>query len=112
MKKNREIVYSDGSRGLGGDFPVAVIWCQETENTKDFVVDPIFNTRVYNNLFGRIMSLVEATTDAYKLEPVKDLFRKELSRWSSDVYDSAREIAQAEVKNGEYPVSTDNIYLR
>ena len=106
----REIVYSDGSRGEKGDFPVAVTYVQELinpdgSNSGHIVVDPIFNGQINANLYGRIMTLVEATTDAYKLKAVKDLFSKELSSWADDVFQSAREITDGND-------SSHNLYTR
>lgn len=99
MSAKREIVYIDGSRGEKGDSPVAVTYTQEFgepdgKTSSQVVVDPIYNGQINANLYGRIMTLVEATTDAYKLKAVKDLFSKELQSWSNDVFDSAREITQ------------------
>lgn len=111
MSKNREIVYVDGSRGDDGDFPVAVVWDQESEFSKSFVVDPIFNSQVTRNLFGRVMTLVEATCEVHKLKAVKDLFAKELGDWESEVYSCARQIA--EVNAGDTIArSPSNIYHR
>lgn len=109
---DREIVYIGGERGARGDFPVAVIHTQRYKDGElhasvgdNLVVDPVFNSAIYGNLFGRLMTLVEATTDAYKLKAVKDLFSKELQTWSNDVYQSAREIASG----GD---SSTNLYTR
>jgi len=99
----------DGKFRDNPDFPVAVVRDQRDESTNEFVggliIDPVLNYSVYNNLFGRIMTLVEATTDASKLKPVKDLFTKELASWNSDVYNSARELS-----NGGN--SSRNLYSR
>ena len=106
--KKRTILFSDKSTGDSGDFPIAVIWKQEVRNEEPLfatVVDPIFNQNVTNNLYGRIMTLVEATCDAQKLKAVKDLVGKELTSWASDVYRSARELADG----GD---SSENIYTR
>lgn len=105
----RVIVFSDGSKGIKGDFPIAVEYTQvekyhDTEIGNQ-VVDPIFDYHVTDNLYGRMMTLVEATTETHKLKAVKDLFSKELGAWASDVYDSAREIANG----GD---SSHNIYTR
>lgn len=114
MSKNHEIVFIDGS--TVGDFPIAVVSEQvfpdgiKARDLKlglgeDKVVDPIFNFSVQKNLHGRIMTLVEATTDSHKLKPVKDLFSKELQEWSNEVFRSAREIAGG-------GSSSNNIYTR
>ena len=94
----REIVFCDGSHGLKGDFPVAVVYSREwkdpsSDTAVSYVVDPIFSDMIRNNLYGRIMTLVEATTDMHKLKAVKDLFSKEIMSWSTDVYESARELS-------------------
>ena len=96
MNKKCLVVFSDGSQGLEGDFPIAVIRNQDgtlSENVGGNIVDPLFNGNVTRNLYGRIMTLVEATTDGSKLKSVKDIFSKELRDWERNVYDSAREIA-------------------
>lgn len=111
MSSKREIVYIDGSRGDKGDFPVAVTYTQVfglpsgEDDVVSEVVDPVFNGSLYSNLYGRVMTLIEATTDAYKLKAVKDLFSKELNDWSNDVFQSAREITTG----GD---SSDNLYTR
>ena len=108
--KDREIVFRDGTHGTTGDFPVAVVGFREEKDasTKEtartvMVVDPVFNYQIKDNLYGRIMTLLEATVETSRLKAVKDVFGKELRQWSADVYDSAREIAE----NGN---SGNNIY--
>lgn len=108
--KNRALVFSDGSVGMEGDFPVAIVSMQKVtmpdgDAIDNQVTDPVFTDAIVNNLYGRIMTLVEATTETAKLKSVKDLFGKEISQWSSDVYSSAREIADG----GN---SSTNIYTR
>lgn len=113
----REVVYIDGSRGSYGYDPIAVSYEQVihvggevVEN--NLVVDPIFTDGVYNNLYGRLMTLVEATTESYKLKAVKDLFSKELKHWSSDVFESARDIATSDYKETGHPINQNNIYIK
>lgn len=106
----RTIVFSDRSKGLEGDFPVAVAYQQrynypDGQDYNEMVVDPIFDHSVTDNLYGRIMTLVEATTDTNRLKAVKDVFSKELSAWATEVYRSARELANG----GD---SSENIYTR
>lgn len=111
--KKREILFLDGSRGDSGDFPIAVVKEFNSVNINDLtgegqpliVVDPILETSVYNNLYGRIITLLEATTDSSRLKAVKDVFSNALHTWFTDVQDSAREIAQG----GD---SDRNIYTR
>jgi len=97
----------DGQFREAPDFPIAVV--RETEDntglTGGMVLDPILEWQVMSNLTGRILTLVEATTEAHKLKAVKDLFRKELTSWQSDVYQSARELAMG----GD---SSTNLYSR
>ena len=97
----REILYQDGSRGTTGKRPIGIAKKgDEVDPSIDKVVgtieivDPIFDYRVKDNLYGRIMTLLEATTDPEKLEAVKKVFGEEIHRWSSEVYRSAREIAE------------------
>jgi len=108
MSKNRTILFSDGSKGTSGDFPIAVIWEQEVRDQEPLyntVIDPILEHSVYNNLFGRVMTLLEATVEPVRLKAVKDVFSKELQSWQSDSYRSAKEIADG----GD---SSTNIYTR
>lgn len=97
----------DGQFRESPDFPIAVVRNPiENENTGEGrVIDPVFNSSITRNLFGRIMTLVEATTDQHKLKAVKDLFARELGDWESEVYSSAREIADG----GN---SSSNLYIR
>lgn len=96
----------DGEYRNNPDFPVAVVREDGGDGTeKSIIVDPVFNHSVVSNLYGRIMTLVEATTDSHKLKPVKDLISKELNAWSDEVYMSARELATG----GN---SSNNIYTR
>ena len=110
MNKEFKVVFYGGKET--GDFPLAVKHTQETnaqigqaEDENHQVVDPIFNDSVTRNLYGRIMTLVEATTDQYKLQSVKDLFGKELKDWESEVHRSAQEVVNK-------MDSSHNIYTR
>lgn len=105
-KTEYKVIFSDGSET--GDFPIAVKSVQHIEFPEKYdneVIDPIFDNRVSRNLYGRIMTLVEATTEQSKLKAVKNLFSKELMAWENDVFSSAREIVQG---GG----SSNNIYTR
>lgn len=75
------------------DFPVAVVREPAEDENTDKIVDPVLDFHVTRNLFGRMMTLVEATSEQHKLKAVKNLFAKELSAWENDVYESARELA-------------------
>lgn len=90
--KKREILFSDGSKGDSGDFPIAVV--KEFNSVTLIAVDPILETSAFNNLYGRMMTLLEATTESSRLKAVKNVFSKELQTWFTDVHDSARQIAQ------------------
>lgn len=117
-----KVVDIDGEFRENPDFPVAVArepWTSEDGKVAEgLVVDPVFNSSVTRNLYGRVMTLVEATCETHKLKAVKDLFSKELREWETDVYDSARELADSAVSasngkpgtiGGSY---TNNIYTR
>lgn len=108
----RIIVYADGSKGTHGDYPVALSHIQtinapDRELEVNNVVDPVFDDNVTRNLYGRIMTLVEATTDPLRLKAVKDVFSKELLAWENDVYASARQIA---ITGSD--ILPNNIYLK
>lgn len=93
-KRKAEIVDCDGVIRENPDFPMAIIRVKMLEEAGNFegdIVDPVFNEAIVKNLYGRIITLVEATTDAYKLKAVKDLFSKEIKAWSEDVYSIAFE---------------------
>lgn len=106
-KRIAKVLDIDGQFRESPDFPVAVVRDpNEGEHTGEGrVIDPVFNSSVTRNLFGRIMTLVEATTDQHKLKAVKDLFARELGDWESEVYSSVREIADG----GN---SSSNLYVR
>src|SRR5690606_26705201 len=99
----------DGKYRDTPDFPVAVVRepVSDGPTGEGMVVDPVFNQHVTRNLYGRIMTLVEATSDQHKLKAVKDLFSKELMAWENDVYRSARQLAQ-----GQEFTDPKNIYTR
>ena len=114
-ENNRDIVYLDGSYGHVGYSPIAVVYNQKVDygtfGETNLVVDPIFNSQTYNNLYGRLMTLVEATTESYKLKSVKDLFSRELNDWSSSIYESARDIATSNLVDSSHSTMNNNIYL-
>lgn len=112
-KRIAEIVDVSGQISSTPDFPVAVVRRkQETENSLEgHIVDPVFNNHVTRNLYGRVMTLVEATSDTHKLKAVKDLFSKELTSWENDVYRSARQIAGVGLDGNDF-ADPNNIYTR
>jgi hypothetical protein len=104
------IVFSDGSEGAEGEKPVAIKHIQnfslpDGSAEENLVVDPVFTSCVTANLYGRVMTLVEATCDPTKLKAVKDVFSKELRVWEDDVYKSARERAEGK------SFSSNNLYM-
>ena len=111
-QRKAEIVDIDGSVRDNPDFPIAVVrWEVKGERSLEGdIVDPIFDSHVTRNLYGRIMTLVEATCEAHKLKAVKDLFSKELMDWEGDVYKSARQIVGK--VNGDDFADPSNIYTR
>jgi len=115
MKRIAKILDIDGELSEAPDFPIAVVRpAQESENgqaKEGMIVDPIFNYNVSGNLYGRIMTLVEATCETHKLKAVKDLFGKELRDWEDYVYKSARHIAEHGRSDGSRPEES-NIYIR
>lgn len=107
-----EIVDIDGSVRDTPDFPIAIVrWKPKADSSfEGDIVDPIFNGHVTRNLYGRIMTLVEATCETHKLKAVKDLFSKELMAWENDVYQSARQVV-GKVSGNDF-VDPNNIYTR
>ena len=91
------------------DFPVAVVRESTDKGVvgESKIVDPIFSSHVTRNLYGRVMTLVEATSEQHKLKAVKDLFSKELMDWENDVYRSATQLS-----NGKDFIDPSNIYTR
>lgn len=111
-KRIAKVLDIDGQFRETPDFPVAVVR-EATDNGnigEGDVVDPVFNSHVTRNLYGRVMTLVEATCETHKLKAVKDLFSKELSDWENDVYRSARQLSK--VSKGEDFADPSNIYTR
>lgn len=108
-KRIAKVLDLDGKFRDTPDFPIAVVReaLDSNEIGEGKIVDPIFNSSVTRNLYGRMMTLVEATCETHKLKAVKDLFSKELLAWENDVYSSARQIA-----NGNDFVDPNNIYTR
>lgn len=111
-KRLAEVVDIDGTVRDMPDFPIAVVrWKPKDDSSfEDDIVDPVFDGHVTRNLYGRMMTLVEATCETHKLKAVKDLFSKELMAWEHDVYKSARQIVGK--LNGSDIVDPNNIYTR
>lgn len=53
---------------------------------------PALTSSAYNNLYGRIMTLLEATTDHAKLKVVKTLFQRELNDYFDNLEKSVKEV--------------------
>ena len=92
------IIDIDGEVRDNPDFPVAILrMYPKTEDDESifegYIVDPVFTDKIEKNLYGRIMTLVEATTEPSRLKAVKDVFGKEIKSWSNEVYREAREIS-------------------
>lgn len=116
MKRIAKVLDIDGEYRDAPDSPIAVVRESQASNddgvyVEGMIVDPIFNYQVTSNLFGRIMTLVEATCETHKLKSVKDLFGRELRDWEDYVYKSAREIAESGNRDHTVPQNS-NIYLR
>lgn len=96
IRGKTHIVDIDGVIRDKPDFPKALLrqsYTTQGSTGAEQVVDPVFTDEIVRNLYGRIMTLVEATTEASKLKAVKDVFSKELKQWSNDVFEEARELA-------------------
>ena len=114
MKVIAKVLDLDATFNDKPDYPIAVVR-QQTEGLEALIVDPVFDHHVTRNLFGRIMTLVEATSEQAKLQAVKDLFAKELRGWEEEVYQSARELAVIGIekeKGIESTMRPHNIYTR
>lgn len=62
----------------------------ETDSVRYFT--PALTSNAYNNLYGRIMTLIEATTDKHKLKSVKALFQRELNDYFDNLEKSVKEL--------------------
>jgi hypothetical protein len=112
-KRIAKVLDIDGKFRETPDFPVAVVrepHKDEKGTIEGRIVDPIFNGSVTRNLYGRVMTLVEATCETHKLKAVKDLFSKELMDWEGDVYRSARELSDLE--EDKLLTTPNNIYIK
>lgn len=96
IRGKTHIVDIDGVIREKPDSPKALLRMSYTvqgSTGTEVIVDPVFTDEISRNLYGRIMTLVEATTEPSKLKAVKDVFSKELKAWSNDVYEEARELS-------------------
>lgn len=102
------LVFKDGSReeivvsANRQVWPIALF--QDT--IERYSCYPLFDGNVHNNLYGRMMTLLEAVIEnPIRLKAVKDLMSKELNAWSEEVHSSAVEV-------GHGGDSNSNVYTR
>lgn len=98
IKGKTYIVDIDGVIRDKPDFPTSLIrksYSAEGTTGAEVVIYPVFTDDIARNLYGRIITLVEATTEPSKLKSVKDVFSKELKAWSDDVYENAYDHSQS-----------------
>ena len=91
------IVNHNGTITETPEFPAAILrkgTLADKDNFWGDIVDPVFDDKIVKNLYGRIMTLVEATTEPSRLKSVKDVFSKEIKSWSEQVYEDAAETCQ------------------
>lgn len=95
--------------GLIEQWPIAVFVkdvIDESDTLKQEMCYPIFDGHAHNNLYGRLMTLVEAVIeDKGRQKAVKDIIARELSDFNRELSRSATEIANG----GD---SSSNIYNR
>lgn len=70
---------------------------------------PAITSSAYNNLYGRIMTLLEATTDNSKLKVVKALFQRELNDYFDNLEKSVKELDDDHIEGHGYYYK--NIYV-
>lgn len=95
IKGKTHIVDIDGVIRDRPDSPTALVRKRYTvagSTGAETVAYPVFTDAIVRNLYGRIMTLVEATTEVPKMKPVKDIFSKELKAWSEDIHKDAAEL--------------------
>jgi hypothetical protein len=91
-----------------GAWPITVFHDSNptSDTLKEMFCYPIFDGSAHNNLYGRLMTIVEAVIeDKDRQKAVKDIVARELSNFSKELSRSATEIA-----NGGG--SSENIYTR
>lgn len=97
VKGKTYIVDVDGVIRDKPDFPTALVrksYSAEGTTGFEMVVYPVFTDDVVKNLYGRMLTLVEATTEQHKLKAVKDIFSKEIKDWARDVQHKASEVCE------------------
>lgn len=101
------IEFSDGRVDSHEGFPIAVVKQSTGENeitSGVTVYFPVVEEKARANLYGRMMTLLEAMTEnPEKLEAMKSVFGKEISQWYEDLCRSAEELH----KGGD---SSSNVY--
>lgn len=80
------VVYENADR----EYPVGIKQTEQVTGINYFV--PAMTSNAYNNLYGRIMTLVEATTDESKIKSVKTLFQRELNDYFESLERNVQEI--------------------
>lgn len=73
---------------------------------------PAITTSAYNNLYGRLMTLIEATTDKDKLKVVKQLFQRELNDYFSQLEKSVEELDKDHIAGRGYYYKNVYVYGR
>jgi hypothetical protein len=95
--------------GLIDQCPVAVFLkntIEESDDMHEAFCYPVFDGHAHNNLYGRLMTLVEAIIeDKGRQKAVKDIVSREISDFGRELARSATEIANG----GD---SSANIYKR
>jgi len=86
---------------MNGAYPIAIF---HEDKIREMYCYPIFDGHAHNNLYGRLMTIIEAVIeDKDRQKAVKDIISKELGSFSQELKRSATEIATG---GG----STSNIY--
>lgn len=100
------VAFKDGANQefdrQGRSWPIAVF----SGEIKGYSCHPVIDAVVYNNLMGRLLTIVEATIESpERREAIKSLFRKELASWNDELIKAAMELASG-------GSSSENIYLK
>lgn len=70
---------------------------------------PGITSSAYNNLYGRIMTLVEAVTEDSKIRSVKQLFKRELNDYFENLERNVKELDQDHIAGHGYYYK--NVYV-